>query len=136
MNNSIMSGMSEVFGVQKTGWILPALTVVVALVNAGCDGDDGGGTRIFHAASWAGTWEGDWENQTFASSGDATFDIAVNAATKTVNLTVDLDGPVFGQADPAPIQLNLQYTDDGVDATLAGTALGDLAVTIDENGNI
>lgn len=117
-------------------WILLALTVVAALVVAGCDGDDGGVDRSFDAASWGGTWDGDWVNQTFGSTGGATFDVAVNAGARTVDLTIDLDGPVFGQTDPAPIQVSLQYTDDGINAAVDSTELGNIAVTIDEDGNI
>lgn len=125
---------------RRFGWLLLVVLAIAGVMLAGCGGDDNGNggpvNGTFDAASWDGTWDGQWVNQTFNSTGGATFDVDVNVATQTIAVTADLDGAVFGQADPPPINMSLQYTDSGVSATVNGTQLGDLAFTIDESGNV
>jgi len=126
----------------KFGWLLLIVAVVAAVIVGGCGGSDNGNgnggsvTGTFNAAAWDGTWLGQWLNQTFNSTGAASFSFTVNESAKTIDVTWDMDGAVFGQADPAPITMNLQYDDTGINAQVNGTALGDLAFTVDADGNI
>ncbi|MBD3293515.1 MAG: hypothetical protein GF393_11365 [Armatimonadia bacterium] len=125
---------------RRMGWLMLVVVAVAAVVVAGCDGDGNGNggpiTGTFDAAAWDGTWDGQWLNQTFNSTGDASFEITVDEVAQTLAIVADMDGAVFGQADPPPINLNLQYTDAGANGNMAGTPLGDLAFTIDANDNI
>lgn len=121
-------------------WGTMMLVAVAALVIAGCSGDDAcdrePDTGTFNPAAWDGTWVGQWLNQTFDSSGAATFEIAVSEAQRTAGVRFDMDGNVFGQADPPPIETTISYDSSGVDHQFSGTPLGDLAFSIDASGRI
>mgnify|MGYP001024411844 CR=1 FL=1 len=121
---------------RKTGWLLLVLLVAAAALIAGCDGGDNGNGGTFDATAWDGTWTGQWVNQTFNSTGAAEFVIQTDLVDQEVDVQADLDGAVFGRADPDPINMHVQYTDSGIDATVDGTNLGDLSFTIGPNGNM
>ncbi len=127
----------EVGCMRGSGWL--ALVVVAAVVVAGCGGGvtNGGPVGgIFDSTAWEGTWVGQWTNTTFSSTGPATIAIAEGLVAGTADVNFDMDGAVFGQADPPAVQMTVAYDDTGIDAQVNGTQLGDLAFTIDANDNV
>ena len=56
-----------------------------------------------------GTWEGEWNNLTFGSSGAITITLTARN-NGTIDYVFDIDGNVFGQADPPPVSGNLPVT--------------------------
>lgn len=54
--------------------------------------------------SLAGTWVGTWVNTTFGSTDALRWVFTVDVDNLTMTLVVDMDGPVFGLSDPAPLE--------------------------------
>jgi len=81
----------------------------------------------------AGTYAGTWTNTTFGSTGAATATVAFNG--DMVSVTIDLDGGVFGEADPEAFTFEGAFTADG--ASISGTSdlLGAFTFTIDAAGS-
>lgn len=82
-----------------------------------------------------GRYEGYWQNQTFNTSGDASFDVAISGSTITV--TIDLDGSVFGGTDPDPFILPGTISGDDISFSLTNDPLfGDLTASINAAGDV
>lgn len=112
---------------------LLSLTLSLALGLLGCNKGGGGGSVAFDPAAFLGTWSGTWNNTTFSSSGAVTVVVTETAGTLTVN--VDMDGGVFGGADPAAE--NFTATFSGTTATLTpqtSAVYGDVTATMNGNG--
>lgn len=85
------------------------------------------------AAGFASTaiYEGSWNNATFGSSGPARFEITT--AGNSFSVTMDLDGNVFGGADPDPVTVSgmLDLSGNGVfnldDHELFGDVVGSIS---------
>jgi hypothetical protein len=69
--------------------------------------------RVAAAQEIAGTYTGEWHNTTFNSNGAINATVAVDAATATVTISMDLGGNVFGSPDPAPLTTNIDLNSDG-----------------------
>ena len=83
------------------------------------------------AEAFSGEWLGGWSNTTFASSGDALLQLAFDLPNQSVQATLDLDGSVFGGADPPPQILSGALTDTGIIFAGNSAALGTYALTVD-----
>lgn len=87
----------------------------------------------FAGAAQAVVLTGQWNNTTFGSSGGVTIDATI--AGTAFNVTVDLDGFVFGAVDPAPFNFSGDLSGGGnFNATVPN--LGDLSGSIDGLGNL
>jgi hypothetical protein len=81
----------------------------------------------------ASTYIGTWKNTTFKTTGALKMQFTITKTNVTGSL--DLDGPVFGAGDPAPIPFNMKRKADGSGSfKVAGTSLGDLAVSYKPDG--
>lgn len=80
------------------------------------------------------TVAGTWTNVTFGSTGDVTAAITFNATTNIATIVFDIDGSVYGGADPAAETFTLDMTDfiNNGTATLTATSAvyGDISVTL------
>lgn len=79
----------------------------------------------------AGVLTGTWENTTFSSAGSLSFGFEVVGSDFTV--TLDLDGNVFGGADPGPLVLTGMFTDAAGNGTFAAAGhptYGDVSGTL------
>jgi len=83
------------------------------------------------AAAFAGEWDGGWANTTFGSSGSASLELAFDLPKQTVTAQLDLDGSVFGGADPAPQTLTGAVTQTGLVFAGSSPALGTYSLTVD-----
>ena len=104
--------------------------------SVGTDGKvatDAGGMT---AKDFAGNWTGTWNNTTFGSKGAAKMTVVVDEAKKSVELTLDLDGNVFGAADPPAEKFTGTYTAAGFTVTSKSTLFGDLSLTFKADGTI
>jgi len=88
------------------------------------------------AAAYAGNWTGQWVNTTFGTTGGATMVVSVDTIAQTFEATVDLNGLVFGVADPPPQTFGGPYTDSGANVTVTSPTLGDVTLSIDAAGAI
>lgn len=82
----------------------------------------------------ANTLTGQWENTTFGSSGPVTIDVQFDG--DNFDITVDLDGFVFGSVDPAPVNFTGSLSGGGTFNEPGIPDLGDLSGSIDGLGNI
>jgi hypothetical protein len=88
-------------------WTRPIVDAVVVPLHAQAS------PMLLDPARLAGRWEGTWVDETpVGGSGTATLLVAVNPFARTFQLTLDLNGPVFAAADPAP-----QFVTGSWDAT-------------------
>jgi len=83
------------------------------------------------AGAFTGTWSGEWHNTTFQTAGDAELTLSFDLANQHVEASVDLDGNVFGGADPPPEQLVGTITAGGLVLEGTSATLGTYSVTID-----
>src|SRR3712207_155709 len=67
----------------------------------------------FDPAPYVGVYEGSWTNQTTGASGPTRMEIAVDATTSTVRVTLDFDGPYLGLDNPPPTTLSGHYDEAG-----------------------
>jgi len=101
---------------------------------AGADLTAGGGG--LDPTHFAATWTGSWSNTTFGSTGAASNVVTVDSANKKITFVLDLDGNVFGAANP-PAETFMgtydanQYTVSGTSATF-----GTLTLTVTKDGTI
>lgn len=89
----------------------------------------------FDVANFTGSYSGTWTNTTFSSTGAASVTITDSGGDPMV--AVDLDGNVFGGADPASESFTGMANLN--DATLASTTspvYGDVVSTLNGNGTI
>jgi len=92
--------------------------------------------RGFDPAWLVGTWTGLWYNTTFASQGDATFTVAWTPDNQTLSITVDLDGNVFGGADPPPENFKAKFGRNGFTFSGASQSFGFVSVDISPDGTV
>lgn len=80
------------------------------------------------------TISGTWTNTTFASTGDVTANVVFDTTTNVVTVVFDINGNVYGGADPAPETFTLDMTDfiNTGTATLTFTSAvyGDVSATL------
>jgi hypothetical protein len=88
------------------------------------------------AAKLAGNWTGTWKNATFSTQGTETMTIAVDTVAQTMNITLDVNGSVFGGADPAPETLTTTYTLTGATFSKSSPVFGNLTLTISPAGTL
>lgn len=86
-------------------------------------------------SAMAALYVGKWKNTTFGSSGALKIDLKITAA-KVIG-SLDLDGNVFGGANPPAIPFDLARDPDGVTTVrIRNTSIGDLGLTFRDNGKI
>ena len=85
---------------------------------------------------FAGQYEGTWTNSATGATGPATFDFAVDEASRKIALTLDMGGNYLGLGDPPPATIYATY--DEYFARITGTDphFGEMNVLIDGDGNI
>jgi hypothetical protein len=93
-------------------------------------------TTIASAQLNLGLYEGQWDNNTFGSSGAASM-LIESLGGADISITIDLDGFVFGGADPDPFVITgsvgpMGFTPDPFMSDGFGTMSGG----VDENGNV
>ncbi|MBI5852595.1 MAG: hypothetical protein HZB39_16400 [Planctomycetes bacterium] len=111
-----------------------ARLLVVALVFALPACKNSKGTTIFDPTAFLGTWAGTWTNTTFSSTGAANVVVAQNGSDLT--FTVDLDGNVFGGANPAAEVFTAIFDTSRVSLGATTSAVyGDLTGTLNANGS-
>jgi len=121
--------------------IIYLLPIAALLLLGGCGGgsssgaDSNSGDISVTVAATDGPWTGNWINFAFDTTGTVTLDVTDIPGAKTVTLTLDLNGSVFGGDDPAPIILIATYTGD-VAQGVAHTALGIVSMTLTADGQI
>jgi len=80
------------------------------------------------------TMSGTWTNNTFSTTGDVDTIISFNTTTHIATLVFDIDGSVYGGADPAAETFTLNMSNfitNGTDTLTATSAThGDLSVTL------
>lgn len=81
-------------------YLRPFAGCLLALAPLACSsGGGGGGATTLDANTYLGTWAGTWTNTTFSSTGAVSVDVSQTGDTFT--LQFDMDGNVFGGANPA-----------------------------------
>ncbi|MCR9244892.1 MAG: hypothetical protein NXI31_07660 [bacterium] len=109
----------------------PALSCALVLGSlASCSGSSGGGAAAFDANTYIGTWTGTWTNTTFTSTGAVT--MTVSQSGSTFNVAFDMDGNVFGGANPALENFSATIASTNADlvsitSSVYGTVTGSLA---------
>ena len=90
--------------------------------------------KKFDPKPWAGTYKGTWTNQTTGSTGPVTASVTLDEAKKEATITIDLDGPYLGLADPPPATFTAKY--DDVSARVEGNNVlfGEFKVTVEADG--
>ena len=91
--------------------------------------------RVAAAAELVGLYTGEWQNTTFGSAGETNITVEVDEVANVVMVTVDLDGNVFGGADPDPFVLELDLTEDPP-YTLETELLGEATLDVDASGAV
>lgn len=76
------------------------------------------------------TFTGTWTNTTFGSTGNATFDVKVNASAATLAITITLTGNVFGAPAPAPESFTIPISATGATYTGKSKTFGDVTATL------
>lgn len=115
--------------------LLAFLALAVASLLPACNDNDNGGGGTFDPAAFVGTWSGTWTNTTFSSTGAVS--VVITQAGSDLGFSVDLDGNVFGGANPAAENFTASF--DTSRATLASTTsavYGDVTATLNANGSI
>ncbi len=82
---------------------------------------------------FTGDWQGRWENLTFGSKDSASLTVTADTLLGTLEAVLDLDGPVFGGSDPAPITLTGTYDAAGFSVSGSQAPYGDLTLAGDTN---
>lgn len=89
-----------------------------------------------HFSAFSGDWSGGWNNDTFGSTGPITLTIAVND-DGTIDVTIDIDGSVFGVTDPPAKTFSGTYDENGASIEVVGDDLfGDVTVSAGPDGTI
>lgn len=92
-------------------------------------------TRAVNAA-FIGNWTGGWVNNTFGTSGSATMSYNVDTVAETFQITMDLNGQVFGFIDPPAQTFNSTYSPTGPTNITIPTPFGTLNATFTQTGQI
>jgi hypothetical protein len=89
------------------------------------------------AKQFEGDWAGEWHNETFDTRGDAVATIVVRE-DGTFDLTLDLNGMVFGFIDPPAVTFTGRYGDmQGADLSVNDDpTFGDATLTITADGQV
>lgn len=85
-------------------------------------------------AALTGSYAGSWTNTTFGSTGATTVDVAF-PEDGVVEVTIDLDGGVFGENDPDAFTFGGSFADDGATIDATSDLLGDFTFTIGADGS-
>ena len=91
--------------------------------------------RVAAAAAFAGVYTGEWQNTTFGSIGETNITVEVNEDAKFVLITIDLDGNVFGGANPDPFVIELDLVEEPP-YMFTTDLMGEATLEIDEAGNV
>ena len=87
------------------------------------------------AADFVGTYSGDWNNTTFGSTGAMFINVLeVNTKAGFLLIEIDLDGNVFGLADPDAFVIEISIDGDNLHVGFS-EFLGTSSFEIDEFGN-
>ena len=90
---------------------------------------------IAAAADYVGEYEGEWNNTTFGSSGAMFVSVLeVNTGAGFMLIEVDLDGNVFGAADPDPFVIEISTAGEDLHVGYS-EFLGVSTFEVDEAGN-
>lgn len=85
-------------------------------------------------AAYAGTWTGSWSNTSFGSTGDMNGELTIEK-NGTARLVLDVDGFVFGLADPVVKTFTGSYDEGALRLTGANDdVFGDLTMTFAQGG--
>lgn len=112
------------------------LSSLLAVSLLGCDSSGGTAVLMFDSANFNGTYTGTWTNTTFASTGAASVTISENSGMLSV--AVDLDGNVFGGANPASetFMATINTNDATIGTAVTSTVYGDVTATLGGNGTL
>jgi len=95
-----------------------------------------GSSGDFTIADMAGTYDGSWNNFTFGSTGESTATITINQGAKTVSMTIDLDGNVFGGTNPPPETISGPFGTHGFAVSGSSAIFGDMTLRVDTLGRL
>jgi len=79
---------------------------------------------LYTPTQLVGNYTGVWNNTTFGSTGSASMQISYNATTKVASITFDVNGNVFGGADPTPETWTCTVGIDGCKASFNSSVFG------------
>jgi hypothetical protein len=79
---------------------------------------------LYTPTQLVGNYTGSWNNTTFGSTGTASMQISYNATTKVASITFDVNGNVFGGADPPAETWTCTVTQDGCKASFNSPVFG------------
>ena len=89
----------------------------------------------FDATTYQGTWVGSWTNSTFNSTGAAR--VVMNVNGNSYQISMDLDGMVFGLADPALEPMTATFdTARAVLSNKTSASYGNLTGCLTANGTL
>ena len=89
------------------------------------------------AAGFVGNWSGQWADSTFATSGSTTMTLSVDTIAQTGQLSIDLNGGVYGAGNPPAESVSGSYTTTGGGTfTKTSTFYGNISFTISPTGQI
>ncbi len=91
--------------------------------------------RLTWARAFAGTYTGEWRNLTFGSTGSIETEVILDENARTLTLTTDLGGSVFGGNDPDPETFIIDLT-AGTELRQTSPLFGDVTVKIDSDGRV
>lgn len=95
----------------------------------------GSAAVIAAAADYLGEYEGEWNNTTFGSSGAMFVTVLeVNTGAGFILVRIDLDGNVFGAADPDPFVIEISTAGEDLHVGYS-EFMGVSSLEIDEAGN-
>lgn len=90
---------------------------------------------IAAAAGYVREYEGNWVNNTFGSTGGLYANLVeVNTDAGFMLIQIDLDGNVFGLADPDPFVIEIYTVGENLEVGGGGGVFGEVAFDIDESG--
>jgi hypothetical protein len=95
-----------------------------------------GSSGDFTIADMAGSYTGSWLNLSFGSSGPASATVVVDQVSRTVDLTLDLDGNVLGGANPPPETFTGPYDSTGFSVSGSSSVFGDVSFRVDVLGRL
>lgn len=95
-----------------------------------------GSSGDFTIVDMVGTYDGSWDNFTFGSTGPATTAITINQGARTVSMTIDLDGNVFGGSNPPPETITGPYGTHGFSVSGSSAIFGDMTLEVDTLGRL
>lgn len=97
--------------------------------------DDGDAPGYEDVARLAGAHSGSWTNTTFGSQGNITIDLTVNP-DGTAQMTLDVDGIVFGLLDPDPLVIGGTYDARAITFTGESDLFGPFTMRVGTDNSI